>query len=284
MTFKEALSYAREILTTQDIEDAPLESELLLRHALQISRVELYLDPKRKLTPEQEETFLSLIKRRLSLEPTAYITNNREFYGLDFYVDSRVLIPRAESELLVDEALMLAQNYSLATIADIGTGCGAIAISLALNLPQAKIYATDISTPALEVARLNCQRYGVSRRIELLQGSLLEVLPQPVDLVVANLPYVKKSELRQMSDKNSEPLLALDGGSDGLEKTRELVSQLKDKLSPKGYLLLEIGFNQARAATSFFKSRFPQASIEVIPDFGGIDRVVRFSLTPKPGK
>jgi len=284
VTFKEALRNARETLTAQNIEDAPLECELLLRHTLQISRAELYSDLNRKLTPKQEETFWALIKRRLRHEPTAYITNNREFYALSFYVDPRVLIPRPESELLIDEALKLAQNHTLTTVADIGTGCGAIAISLALNLPEVKIYATDISASALEVARLNLKRHRVNDRIELLLGDLLQPLPKSVDLVIANLPYVKKSELPQISHEDSEPLLALDGGPDGLKKIRELSLELEDKLSPKGNLLLEIGFKQAEKITSLLKNRFRQAEIEVIPDLSGIDRVIKLSLTPKEAK
>ena len=165
MTLQQALAHAREILTTNNIEDAPLECELLLRHALRVSRVQLYTDLNHKLSPEQEDTFWHLIKRRLNGEPTAYIAGHREFYGLDFCVDSYVLIPRPESELLVEKALDLAQSRTLSTIAEIGTGCGAIAISLALNLPQAEIYATDISASALDIALLNCQKHGVASRV-----------------------------------------------------------------------------------------------------------------------
>ena len=133
MTLKQALSRARGILTENNIEDAPLEGELLLGHALKISRTRLYLDLDHELSPRQEQTLWRLVERRLNGEPTAYITTHREFYGLDFYVDPRVLVPRPESELLVEIALGLAQNHPLSTIADIGTGCGAIAISLALE-------------------------------------------------------------------------------------------------------------------------------------------------------
>lgn len=216
MTLKQAISRARGILAANNIEDAPLECELLLRHALGISRVQLYIDLNHELSPELEESFWNLVKRCLSGEPTAYITGHREFYGLDFHIDPSVLIPRPESELLVEKCLSLAQNHTVSTIAEIGTGCGAIAISLALNLPQTKIYATDISAPALRVALLNCKKHGVVNRICLLQGNMLDPLPEPVDLIIANLPYVKESEL--LNSANFEPLLALNGGSGGLEK------------------------------------------------------------------
>ena len=276
MTLKQALTRAREILAANNIEDAPLECELLLRHSLKISRVQLYLDLDHELSPKQEETFWGLIERRLNGEPSAYITGHREFYGLDFYVDPHVLIPRPETELLVEKALYLAQNDHVSTIAEIGTGCGAIAISLALKLPEAKIYATDISAPALKVALFNCQKHEVVNRICLLHGDMLDPLPEPVDLIITNLPYVRELELPNLA--NFEPLLALDGGSDGLEKIRQLCRQVKDKLRPKGCLLLEIGQGQKRAVTTFLRSLFPSSKIEAAPDLSGIDRVV--SLTP----
>ncbi len=278
MTLKQTLSYARETLITNNIEDATLESELLLRHTLKISRVQLYLDLDYELKSKQEKTFWHLIERRLSGEPTAYITRYREFYGFDFYVDPGVLIPRPESELLVEKALKLTQNRTISTIAEVGTGCGAIAISLALNLPQTKIYATDISASALKVALSNCQKHGVVNRICLLQGDMLDPLPEPVDLIVTNLPYVKESELSPVYSANFEPLLALNGGSDGLEKIRQLCRQANNKLCPDGYLLLEIGQGQRRAVTTFLRSLFPSAKIEVTPDLGGIDRVVSLAL------
>ena len=280
MTIEQALSQARETFAANNIEDASLESELLLRHTLKINRVQLYLDLSRELSPEQEETFWQLIKRRLDGEPTAYITGHREFYSLDFYVDPRVLIPRPESELLVEKALQLAQSRRIVTIADIGTGCGAIAISLALNLPQTKIYATDISAFALEVARVNCRKHGVVDRICLLQGDMLYPLPEPVDLVIANLPYVKELEVFQMGLANFEPQLALNGGSDGLEKIRQICQQVGTKLRPQGCLLLEIGQGQEKTVTTFLHNLFPSASVEVTPDLSGIERVVSLCLTP----
>ena len=275
MTLKQTLGRSREILTASNIEDAPLEGELLLRHILELSRVQLYLDLDNELNPEQEETFWQLIRRRLNGEPAAYITGHCEFYGIDFSVNASVLIPRPESELLVEKAVSRAQNQAVATIAEIGTGCGAIAISLALNLPEVKIYATDISTPALEVALSNCQKHGLADRIRLLQGDLLDPLPEPVDLIVANLPYVKKTEI---DTKNFEPQLALNGGSDGLDKIRQLCRQLNDKLLPEGCLLLEIGEGQRRTVTTLLRSLFPSAQIEVTPDLSGIDRMASLIL------
>jgi len=275
VNIKQALHRARGVLAEKNIDDAPLECELLLRHVLKMSQTQLYLGLDNELSPRQEEAFWQLVKRRLSGEPTAYITGHHEFYGLDFYVDSRVLIPRPESELLVEKALGLAQNHSLFTIAEVGTGSGAIAISLALNLPQAKIYATDISASALEVALINCQRHGVIDRVHLRHGDMLDPVPEPVDLAVANLPYVRNSEL---AGTRFEPLLALDGGSDGTEKIRQLCRQVDTKLHPGGFLLLEIGQGHRRAITTLLHNLFPNGKTEVLPDLSGIDRVVSFSL------
>ena len=281
MTIKQALSRARETLVANNIEDSTLESELLLRHALKMNRVQLYLRLDCELSHEEDKKFWHLIKRRLNREPPAYIIGHREFYGLDFYVDSNVLIPRPESELLVEKTLELAQNQAVSTIAEVGTGCGAIAISLALNLPQVKIYATDISASALKVALFNCQKHEVADRICLLKGDMLDPLPEPVDLIVANLPYVSESELPQVNTLHFEPSLALNGGPDGLEKIRKLCTHVGDKLHLGGCLLLEIGKGQAKTVTTFLHSLLPSAKIELAPDLSGIERVVSLTLPSK---
>ncbi|HEY55717.1 MAG TPA: peptide chain release factor N(5)-glutamine methyltransferase [Dehalococcoidia bacterium] len=276
MTLKTALRRARDTLAGSGIEDAPLEGELLLKYALNISRTRLYTELERELSPREEETLWRLVERRRNGEPTAYITTSREFYGLDFYVDPRVLIPRPESELLVEAALKLAQNRHLSAIADIGTGCVAIAVSLALELPEAKIYATDISAPALEVAGINCRKHGVADRVHLLQGDMLTPIPEPVELIVANLPYVEKSELTPL---RFEPRLALDGGAEGTERIGQLCRQVGAGLKSGGCLLLEIGQGQENAVTSFLRRFFPEGEIEVAPDLSGIERVISLSLT-----
>ena len=277
MILKEALHETEVVLARQHIEDPRLESELLLRHVLGISRVQLYQDLHRELGPREEADFGRLIERRLSAEPVAYITGHREFYGLDFYVDRGVLIPRPETELLVEKALGLAREKPIGSIADVGTGSGAIAVSLALNLPQTRIYATDVSDSALRVALLNCRRHGVADRVCLLEGDLLDPLPEPVDLIVANPPYVTEAEVREQGLATFEPELALNGGYDGLEKIRKLCCKLDEKLHPEGTLLLEIGLGQSQTIVGLLRGLFPLAKIEITPDLSGIDRVV--SLT-----
>ncbi len=278
MTIREALTRAKKAFVSGNVEDARLESELLLRHALRVGQVQLYQEPKRRLAPREEAGFWRLVERRLGGEPTAYITGRRVFYGLSFSVDSSVLVPRPESELLVDAALQIVRSRPVTRVAEIGTGCGAIAITLALSLPEARIYATDISEPALKVARLNCQNHGVADRICLLAGDMLDPLPGPVDLIVANLPYVPELEVSRLGLADFEPLLALDGGRDGLEKIGRLCSGVGDRLRPGGFLLLEMGQGQGRAVTALLRRLFPSAGIEVIPDLAGIDRVMVLSL------
>lgn len=269
------LRQGRETLTANSVEDAGLEAEVLLRHTLSFDRVQFYLQQDRELSAEENENFRQSLRRRLNNEPTAYITGHREFYGRDFYVDNNVLIPRPESELLVETALGLAANRPVHTIADIGTGSGAIAVSLALSLPQTRIYAVDISPAALKVAQINCRKHGVTDVVQLLQGDLLDPLPEPVDMILANLPYVREEELPQVNTWHFEPSTALNGGHDGLDTIRRLCTQAGSKLRPGGAVLLEIGLGQSEAATAFCHHLFPAAEIKLIPDGNGIDRVVR---------
>jgi release factor glutamine methyltransferase len=281
---REALQSATQTLSRAGIADASVEAELLLGHILGMSKTQLYTGPERVLTSVETEHLWNLVRRRLAHEPAAYILGHCEFYGIDFYIDSHTLIPRPETELLVEEAVELAERISQGgkqiTIADIGTGCGAIAVSLALALPQAKIYATDISGSALRVAGINCQRSAVSSRVELLQGNLLEPLPRPVDMIVANLPYIRSCEFRDLSPeiRDYEPTMALAGGEDGLDIIQQMLEQVPGKLSHGACFLLEIGQGQGGMITSLIKRYFPQANIELVFDLGGIERIVKVGL------
>jgi release factor glutamine methyltransferase len=279
VNLKEALVHARDILNRNNIDDASLEAEILLRHVLTITRPQLYQGLDAEFGKTEEESFFQLIERRWQGEPSAYITGHREFYGLDFYVDRNVLIPRPESEFLVEKALEIARNRDIATLVDVGTGCGAIAISLARHITGIKIYATDISLPALKVAKRNCHRHDVADRIELLHGNILEPLPGPIDLIIANLPYVRKSEIPDSGPLSFEPVLALDGGHDGIAMIHALLRQVKDKLSPGGCMLLEIGEGQADVVTDIIDEVFASARIEVTGDYAGIERVMGIYLT-----
>jgi release factor glutamine methyltransferase len=274
---KEALTEARKILTKNGIDDASLEGEILLRHVLKISRAQLFSDLENDVSASNYKTLMKLIKRRIKGEPSAYITGKKEFYGLDFIVDRNVLIPRPETELLVDQAINLCRNLHYSKIADIGTGCGAIAISLAVNLPTVRIYATDISAKALEVASQNCVKHSVAARIIFIKGSMLEPLPESVDLIIANLPYVREADIR--GPLSYEPRMALNGGEKGLDKIEQICLQAGDKLNINGSLLLEIGQGQADDVKAILHKYFPSGSIEIKKDLAGIDRVVHLRLT-----
>lgn len=284
MTSREALLATKQTLQTAKFDDAVIESELLLCHILGISKTELYSEPERMLTSLEIKELQLLTERRLLHEPLAYILGHCEFYGHNFYLDQHTLIPRPETELLVEEAINFARHYNCPenqlTLADIGTGSGVIAISLALALPEARIYATDIDASALLTAKINCQRHQVTTQVVLLQGNLLEPLPGPVNVIVANLPYVKNHELGTLAPEiaNFEPAAALAGGEDGLDIMRQLLTQIQGRICQNGCLLLEIGYKQNKAVNSLLNRHLPRADVELIPDLAGIDRVARIIL------
>jgi len=289
MTLVQALRQSAHTLNFNGIEDSHIEARMLLGHITKLSPVQIYTQTERTLSRDQERNLQELVERRLRREPAAHIVNHREFYGVDFYVDSRVLIPRPETELLVDAALEFAGIGSAyptrpLTIADIGTGCGAIAISLALNLPHSKIYATDISSSALEVAGLNCDYHKVTDRVTLLQGNLLEPLPEPVDLLVANLPYIKSSELVNLSPEiiKFEPRLAIDGGESGLTYIHQLLKQAGGRINPEGCLLFEIGQHQEKEVSRLIQSCLEKVDFGFISDLNGIKRATKIGFRACP--
>ena len=282
MTSREALLVTRQTLEAAGFDDAAIESTLLLCHTLGRAETELYSEPERILTPSEIKKLKLLTNRRLRHEPLAYIVGHCEFYGHDFHLSRHTFIPRPETELLVEEAINFTHRHpeNQLTLADIGTGSGAIAISLALALPEARIYATEIAAPALKIARINCRRHRVSHRVILLQGNFLEPLPELVNVIIANLPYVKNDELEKLDPEiaNFEPRIALAGGEDGLDMVRRLLPQVQRKLRPNGCLLLEIGYNQSKAVNSLLAHHLPRADIKLIADLAGIDRVARVVL------
>ncbi len=285
MILAQALQQSARIFSHNGIEDSHLEARVLVQHVLGVSPAQVHTQTEQALSQEQVKTLRGLIDRRLRREPAAYIIGHKEFYGVDYCVDSRVLIPRPETELLVEKGLEYGRSradylWSLkrpVLIADVGTGCGAIAISLALNLPQSRVYAMDISFSALEVARLNCEHHCVSEQIRLLQGDLLEPLPEPVDLIVANLPYIRNSALANLSPEitDFEPRLAIDGGPSGLSQIRRLLQQVEERICPGGCLLFEIAHKQDQGVTSLINRYLRKARPEFMPDLSGVKRVVR---------
>lgn len=279
MTLGEALRLVRAELAVAGIDSAPTEAHLLLSHSLGIPRLRPYAEPERPVAPTEAKRLRNLVKRRVLREPLAYILHRCEFCGIELHIDRRVLIPRPETEYLVEktaECVRQCSSWSTqVTIADIGTGCGAIAVNLALAFPRARILATDISVPALQLARLNCRCHGVESRVELLHGSLLTPLLHSVDAIVANLPYVTNKELQTLDSQilDFEPIVAIAGGDDGLDTLRLLLAQAPEKLSPGGCMVLEIGQGQDQALSDTVATFSPQASIEFTADLAGTKRV-----------
>ncbi len=275
---RDVLAGAVERLAAAGCETPRLDAELLLAHTLGQDRSWLYLYPRRPLLNQEADRFQELLERRERREPVAYITGRKEFFGLEFLVNQTVLIPRPETELLVETALDLARGRSPLTIADVGAGSGCIAITLALKLAAGFFYALDISAPALAVARQNAARHGIDGRVIFLQGDLLQPLAGPLDLIVSNPPYVSRADLNggalPPEVAGYEPRLALDGGQAGLELVRRLLAQAETRLSPGGSLLVEIGSDQGPAVSALAAAHFRHAAIEVKKDLAGLDRLL----------
>jgi release factor glutamine methyltransferase len=272
---RELLRQSMADLEEAGVETPQLDAELMLAHALGTVRSQLYAQPDRSLDTETEESFQALVSRRKAREPVAYIIGHKKFYGLDLLVDQRVLIPRPETETLVEVALTIARQRQFSLLAEVGVGSGAVAIALAVNLPQVQIYATDSSPDALAVAEENCRRHQVLDRVHLLHGDLLEPLPEPVELIASNPPYVSRDELKTLEPEitDYEPVHALDGGADGLAQVRRLLEQAAPCLEPSGLLCLEIGATQALAVNEIARREFPSATVAVVRDLAGLDRV-----------
>jgi release factor glutamine methyltransferase len=286
-TIQEIWRRGEDLLAQVGIENARLDAQLLLCSVLDIGRSVLYAHPERIISSEQEQRYLALIARRRQREPIAYITGHKEFYGLDFYVDSRVLIPRPETELLVETALASINRRlnagRIPIVADIGTGSGAIPITIAVTEPRLPyIYACDISTDALEVARFNARHLHIEERIRLVQGDLLAPLPEPVDLLLANLPYVGTDEMAGMTEDvlAHEPHLALFSGPHGLDLLERLCADARKsgKLHIASEIILEIGYRQGEVVTQLIRDSWPQATVAIHKDYAGFDRLVVVTL------
>lgn len=276
-TVGQALQEASAQLRTAS--DVPrTEAEILLMHVLGISRSALLTHPEHRLSDPQLSSYAALVNDRVLGHPLPYITGAVEFYGLEIDVTPEVLIPRPDTEVLVELAL----DRRPASVVDVGTGSGCIAIALAAHLPNLAVYAIDISPSALAVARRNAEKHGVDDRIQFMVGNLLDRRPGPVDLIVSNPPYVSADEWASLPStiRHHEPRLALDGGADGLEVIRRLVSQSQGLLEPGGSLLVEIGAGQGDDVRDIAHTVFPEngALIDVHPDLAGRDRVLEVQV------
>lgn len=279
MTGQEALRRAAATLRARGIEDPEIEAEVLLRHVLQLDRTYLFLRLPEELDPEQVEEYQRLIGRRLAHVPAAYLTERREFYSMSFAVGPGVLIPRPETEHLVEAALeagrAMLDRQERVTFVDVGTGSGVIALTVAKHVPALQVLATDVSAAALAVADLNAKRLRLAGRVRFLLGDLLSPLTEPVEIIAANLPYIPTDVWSALPPeiREHEPRTALDGGDDGLRVIDRLLAAVPHHLAPGGIVILEIAFNQAAALRRLVDERLPGATVEIRPDLAGHDRV-----------
>ncbi len=271
---------ARE-LARAGVDTPELDAELLLAHSLRVERAWLVAHPEQLLTPEQTATMRALTTRRAQREPLAYITGRRWFYDIELVVTPAVLIPRPETEELVERALAWLQQHPRAVVADIGAGSGAIALAVAKHAPpDVRVFATDISAEALDVARQNARRLGLEMRVQFRHGDLLAALPTPVDLLLANLPYVAERDASNLMPEvgRFEPREALFSGPAGLEHLHRLLTQAPAFLRPGGEALLEIGWDQGDVVAGMARQRFPRGRIQIHKDLSGHDRIVEIEI------
>lgn len=278
--FAQALARATEKFKKAGIQRPRLEAEILLSFVTGFTRAQVLARPKELLRDKAADIFWKMVEERAKGYPLQYLTGQQEFMGLNFKVTPQVLIPRRDTEVLVEAILDRVEREGPWVAADVGTGSGAIAVSLAYYLPRAFIYALDISPEALEVARENARQLGVADRISFLKGDLLEPLlrgpgfkGEMLDAVVANLPYIPTEEFKRLPKEISyEPRLALDGGEDGLEVVARLFPQAAALLKPGGWLALEIGWDQGEKVKELARASGTFTEGEIIYDYGGRPR------------
>ncbi|MGD2078449.1 MAG: peptide chain release factor N(5)-glutamine methyltransferase [Chloroflexota bacterium] len=283
LTIRAALTYGEGQLRGSD--SPALDARLLLEHVLQVNHTYLIAHGERALDSRHEATYRRLVRRAALREPIPYLTGWAPFYGRRFMVSPAVLIPRPDTELLVERAIRWINDWpaeraiqpsSGPVVVDVGTGSGCVAITLDLEISAGQIEAVDISPAALSIAARNAERLNASDRITFHQGSLLAPVSGQPDLIVANPPYIADPEWTGIDDgiKWYEPDIALRGGPDGLVVIRQLLDEAARCLGPGGAVLCEIGWQQGPAARDLANSFFPQAQVEILPDFNGQDRVL----------
>jgi release factor glutamine methyltransferase len=286
MKLRQVIIKAERLIAAQGSDEARLEAELLLGHALGLDRPHLYQRLEEEIEPVKRRKFRRLLDRRLGHEPTPYILRHKEFFGLEFEVTPLALIPRPETETLVELVIAFAREQfdgTPFTIADIGCGCGIIAVSLAQALPSAQIIATDINPDSLGLTERNAARHKVGERVQLALGDLLAPLGEAVDIIAANLPYVPTADWEALPPeiRAHEPRSGLDGGPDGLKLISRLLAEAPSYLRPGGALFEEIGDQHGNPAKHLARQAFPQSRISVAKDMTGKDRVLIVE-TPTP--
>ena len=279
-TILSLLNWARDYFQAKGIDSPRLTAELLLAYVLRLERIGLYANYDRVLAAQELTQFKELIKRRIAHEPTQYITGKAQFFSLDLKVDQRVMIPRPETELLVEEALKLIEAQ--ASVVDLGTGSGNIALALAKNTPGVRVFATDISPEALQVAEGNARTHKVEGRVSFQQGNLFEALKGlslegKVDIIISNPPYVSEREFDKLPPEvqDWEPKEALFAGEEGLQFHRRIIADAGKFLRRGGWLLLEIGQGQVKKISEIFTGARIFQAAELVQDYNEIERVAK---------
>jgi len=283
-TIKELLTVAADYLGEKHIDSPRLAAEVLLAHVLGMKRIDLYLDFERPLTSAEVSRYRELIRRRVAREPLQYIIGRQEFWSLDFTVNPHVLIPRPETELLVEQVIehckqRIGAGEKQITVLDLCTGCGAVAISIAKEVPQARLWATDLSPEAISIARANAQKHGVLEKIEFLEGDLFEPVRDKKDhfhIIVANPPYVAEEDYEKLPPevREYEPRMSLDGGPDGMVLIERILRNAPDFLTSAGVVMIEMDPMQVVKAKDLVASLSVYKICRVIKDYSGLDRVV----------
>jgi release factor glutamine methyltransferase len=286
MTLRQAITTAAAKLAEEEHLriTASRDAEFLLIEQLGINRAQLFLNPDRELTEEEESSYWQSIRRRAAGEPVQYIIGQQEFYGLNFYVTPAVLIPRPETEHLVESVLEAMPRDKFLQILDVGTGSGILAVTLALHLPHTKITAVDISADAIAVARRNAEAHNVANRIRFIESDLLAALPTELfDAIVSNPPYIPESDRSSLHPqvRDHEPATALFAGSEGLDIYRRLIPQAHAALKSNGLLALEIGYGQRNAIASLLAG---WQNVSFVNDLQQIPRVALAIKAPTPAK
>ena len=288
-TIKGLLKVSTDYLKKKQIDSPRLTAEVLLAHQLKSGRVNLYLNLDQPLTEKEVSGYRALIRRRLSREPLQYITGIQEFWSIDFMVDARALIPRPETELLVGQAIHLFKPASKSEnqepkILDLGTGCGTLAVTLAKEVPNAQIWATDNSQDALELARLNAERHGVSDRIEFKEGDLWEPLINlgiKFDLILSNPPYIASEEYNDLPPevRDYEPRSALDGRNGGMYYIERILTEAPDYMKPEAWIMLEMAPDQTEKGLGLVEKIEGYGEKTRIRDYGRLYRIVMAQRT-----
>jgi release factor glutamine methyltransferase len=280
-TIKKLVDWTTDYFKKYSIEWPHLEAEILLAHALNVPRIQLYVQFERVLKEDELKSFKALILRRSKREPIAYITGYQPFMSVNIKVTPAVLVPRPETEKLVEVALEEAKQLKGPRVADIGVGSGAIAVCLAKFLPEARVFGTDLSKEAIEVAEGNAQAQGVADRCEFFVGDLFKPLEgQSFDIIVSNPPYIKTADIEKLQPeiKDFEPRGALDGGEDGLKFFKEIIAAAPPYLKTGGYLILEVGAGEDLEVSEMIKSSRKFEEPGSYKDLSGIKRVVKAKL------